>query len=278
VASVKIQLEFRMGGDGWSEIYYHGGSAPRDSKGVAQALVTERVKILCAVGVIHHVRISGTTPGSRSYRFPPTGATGGRVASKTRDAGAVTTTVGMYSADGVYRKLALRGMPDDGHNWNEAGQESTTIPGMTQTFLNYLKDQQFQIRHIVLPATDEGLSPIKDVSVAAGIVTFTTDSLIPVVGKKVKISGMKGLKASQFNGVWTVGSVAAGPPMTFSALTKRLIDPNFFYIKGTGRIRSAEPAAYTYVTINSFDDYDTTSTHKTGRPTDSHRGRRSLTR
>jgi hypothetical protein len=267
-----------MGPDGWSEIHYRDGSTPKASQDTAQALVNERVKLLVSVGQIHHVRISGTTPGSRSYRFIPTGGQGGRVASKVRDVGAVTQTIGLYSAAGFFRKLAMHGFPDISSEFDAAGTQDVSIKSGVATFLTYLKTNGYQIRHITTPAADPALLPVSNIAVANGIVTFTTAAPGLAVGQKVRISSCKGLRVSQFNGVWTVAGLVAGPPAGFTATTKRGIDPDFIYTLSTGKVRDASPASYSYPTIDSWDTYMQASTRKTGRPTDEHRGRRSLTR
>jgi hypothetical protein len=278
MASVKIQLEFRLGADGWSEIYYHDGGTPKASQSTGQALVDERVKLLVALGTIHHVRISGTAPGSRSYRFPPIGGGGGRPAAKVRDVGAVTHTVGLYTANGVFRKLILHGFPDEASFYLPDGSAATAMGDLTRDFLQFLKTNNYQIRHLTVAANDDGNPEISAITAAGADVTFAGTFPGIAAKQKVRVSGCKGFGAAQFNGVWTVGSLVTGPPAGIKCNRAKGFNANFQYVASSGKLRSAQPAAYSYPIIDSWDPFVGQSVRKVGRPTDSPRGRRSLTR
>jgi hypothetical protein len=267
------QLEFRMGSDGWSESYYHGGAVPKAEKPVADQLVIERKKFLVSVAQIHHVRISAATPGGRSYRFPVFSGFGG--VNSPRDAGVVTSNIGGYGDLGAYRTFQFHGVKDASHIWDDQGAPNVAITPFIQPFLDYLRLNGWKIRHVPAAANDVTLAKITGIAVALGVVTFTVPHGGLDSGDKVIVSGCKGFNVSQFNGTWTVGNPDPVPAGSFLSTTTRGIDPQFFYLAGSGKIRLANPSNYSFQQIASWDDFETVGSRRTGRPTDSHRGRRS---
>lgn len=277
--NLRVQLEFRMGADGWSELYWHAGTSPKSFALNAADLVTERKKCLVNDAVIHHVRISAAQPGAHSYRFPVPNGSGALPNSYLRDVGPVTTTVGVYSTSGSFRKLQLHGLPDTDHAYDDNGVPSVTLSGNVATFLAYLKAQSYQIRSVSAKAGDLANKKIADIAVAGtGVVTFTVDATGLVGGQKVRVSGARGSKAKQFNGVWTVGTTLTPITNGFTAVTNRIIDPNFFYVTNSAVIRNNAPESYQFFSIDDWDAYEYPGTRRTGRPTDSPRGRRSSQR
>lgn len=274
VNNLRVTMEFEMNSEGWSETLYHEGSSPIAFSAAAKALVVERQKVLINVATIHHVRISGAQPGARSYRAVITNGSGAIGADSRRDVGPVTTNVGLYGATGAYRKLQLHGLPDHWHNYTSTGSLSGAMVGALTTYLGYLASSGYQIRHESVMASEPTLPKIKNITVAGGEVTFIVPNDDLEEGDKVKVSGVKGFNAKQFNGVWTVGELVAGENPGFKATTTRLIDTNFFYLLNSGRLRDASPAAYSYQTIAAWDETDSNGTRRTGRPTNSPRGRR----
>lgn len=272
VTYLKVQLEFRISGEGFSEIYYHSGSDPKGFKASASALVEERKKLLVAVGTIHHVRVSGAQPGARAYRFPVFNGGGVVASTKTRDVGAVTGTVGLYGNNGAFRKLQLHGLPDDYHTFDTAGNPNPALGADLSNYLTYLQTNAYAIKHTIVSANDAANAVVNDITVAAGVVTFKVNPAGLAVGKKVRISGPKGTRVRQFRGTWTVGALLADG---FTSRTTRSIDTNFFYIPGTAKMRAGEPDAWNYEPITGFDDFEIAGSRRVGRPTDSPRGRRS---
>lgn len=278
MASLKVQLEFGMEEANWSEIYYTAGSQPKAGRAVAEAMARERLKFLVNAGRIHHIRISGAQPGDRSYRFPLPNGAGAYPIVDTRDNGNVTVTMGVYSTSGVFRKLKFHGLPDSSVYFDANGVENTTVTAALGNFVDYLILNQWQIRHIAT-AANLATKKISNITVASnGVVTFTVDTVGLVVGQKVRVSSCQGYHASQFNGVWTVGGPIPLPAGSFAASSRRFIDPNFFYVPSSGSVRDGSSTGYTYVPMASRDDFQQSGTRKTGRPTDSRRGRVSARR
>lgn len=275
VENLKVQMEFTMGGEGWSEILYHAGASPIGFAAAAAALVEERKKMLVAVAQIHHVRISAAQPGARSFRFRVSNGAGAVSASLARDVGNVTSTVGVYGELGAYRKLQFHGRPDDAHVYMASGAINAALTGATTAYLNYLVANNYQIRHQTVAANDPVNKSIQDITVDDGVVTFVVDTTGLSERDKIRVSGVKGFNARQFNGVWTIGSKVVGPPTAFTSATTRLIDPNYFYLARSGVIRLANPSAFSYQRITGYDAFEDYSTRKTGRPSNSPRGRRS---
>lgn len=275
VTQLKVQLEFRMGPDGWSEIVYHPGSSPKAFLPDAQALVNERKKGLSRVGNIHHVRISGAQPGARSFRFAVVNGAGGMPATAFRDAGMVTTNVDVYGATAAYRKLQLHGYPDVDHRYDTNGLPDLGLHPTILAYLTFLKTNGYTIRHTIAAAGDAANKVVTDITVDNGIVTFVVDTTGLNVGDKVRISGVKGFNMAQFRGTWTVGEKVAGPPTSFKSFTTRTISENFFYVKGSGRLRGGEADDYTFEPIDTWGPTEEIGSRRTGRPTDEHRGRRS---
>lgn len=273
VENLKFQLEFRMNSEGWSEVYYKAGSDPKAAKPDAVALVNERKKFLAPVGVIHHVRISAAQPGGRSFRFTVANGAGG-ASALPRDVRNVTTTVQAWGATAGSRVFKFHGRQDDAIVFNDDGTAQAAIPAVIDTFMAYLVTQQYQIRTNTLAANDPALPKVTDIDVAAGEVTFYGTFPGTTVGEKIRISGVKGFKTAQFNRVWTVSEVVAGPPAGIKCQTTALLDPTFLLVKGSGRLREANFGDYTFVTISDYADTVAFSTRKVGRPTDSPRGRR----
>lgn len=278
VENLKVQLEFRMGEANWSEIYYRSGSDPKGGRDPAIAMARERLKLCVPVAAIHHIRISAAQPGGRSYRFPLVAGSGTVSGPDRRDVGPVTNTVGVYSASGVFRKLKFHGYPDNAITFDPAGVPDTALGGATANFLGFLKANGWQIRHIATPAR-EATKKIWTIAVAAnGTVTFGCDTTGLALGQKVRVSSCQGYHAGQFNGVWTVSGPNPLSPVSFTASSKRYIDPNFFYVGSSGSIRDGSPAGYIYLPIDDWDLYQSPGTRKVGRPTDSPRGRQSSRR
>lgn len=275
VTTLRIQQEFRMGPDGWSEIIWHAGSSPKEFKTEAEALVRERLKCLVAVGSVHHVRVSGMQPGAKSYRFPITNGQGGVVPSKKRDVGPVTTTVGLYGANGAYRKLMLHGLPDSDHRFNEAGIYDSGLSGAVETYIRYLKTNGYGIRTSTKAVNDATLKEIEDITALGNVVTFKMDATGLAKGQKVRINSAKGFFASQFNGVWTVKTILDPVTNGFTATASRGVVPGFFYVGGTAKVRNGNVEGYAFEPIDSWDTYEGVGSRKTGRPTDLPRGRRS---
>lgn len=278
VEQLKVQLEIRMGADGWGEDYYAAGTVPKAFAAAAQSLADERKKMLVKTATIHHCRISAAQPGGRSYRFPVVNGAGSRPTVQHRDFGNVAVNIGAYGEGGAFRKLCFRGFPDDTIVYDANGVADTTLPNLLPTFLAYLKAQQYLIRHIARAPNDLANIVIKDIGSVDGSVTFTCNATGLAESQHIKISSCKGHKASQFNGVWIVGELLNPVTLGFKAGTKRLVDANFFYVKSTGRIRNVEAAGYTFQKMVDFDAFITPGARKTGRPTDEHRGRRSSVR
>jgi len=275
--TLKVQMEFRMGGDGWSEHFYHGGTGPRAFALLGQALCNERKKGLVNVAVIHHCRISQVGGAARSYRFPVTAGTG--MQTLPRDVGPVTRTIGLYGDGGAYRLYKMHGRQDETTSYNAAGVLDTSVPGTMADFADYLATAGYQIRHISQAASDDTLVNVADVTVNGATITFVLNGSLLAGTKKVIVSGMKGYGVRQFNGVWTLASlVTAGGISTFTSTTTRPIDTRFNYVGNTGKIRVLGATTYAYQNIESHDGFAGAGTRKTGRPTDEPRGRRSLRR
>jgi hypothetical protein len=275
--TLKVQMEFRMQADGWSEHIYHAGDAPKAFAPTAQLLCDARVKCLVSAATIHHCRISLVGGGARSYRFPVQGGNGFR--SERRDVGAVTVTCGLYTAGGGYRTYKLHGCPDDDTRFLPNNNPATVLDTDRETYFAYLIAQQYQIRHVALSASDANLMTVKDVSVAGPVVTFVIKGVLPDTTKKVIISGMKGYGVRQFNGVWTIATYAAtATETTITAGTTRTLDTRIQYVSNTGKVRIMGATTYAHQNITEADDFEGFSTRKTGRPTDEHRGRASSRR
>lgn len=272
VEHLRVQMEMTLGSEGFSEVIYHSGSSPKSFAENARLLATERKKILVNVGKLHHIRVSGATPGARAYRLAvlnPAGAISSR-----RDVGSVTTTVGVYAENGSFRKMQLRGLPDSDHRFDALGNADISLSKGVETYLRFLISAGYEIRHKTKTANDETLKTISGITVVNGVVTFSVDATGFVAGDKIIVSGCKGAKANQFNGTWSVGQLLDPITTGFKAATRRLIDPGFIYVAGSGRIRSGKPEGWGYSPIKEYDETAQDGTKKTGRPTDSHRGRR----
>jgi hypothetical protein len=272
VTNLKIQMEFSIQQNGWSEFLYHAGASPVGFKASAALLVSERLKCLVQGARCHHVRISGATPGQRSYRFPPSFQSGSIPSAP--DVPAVTSTIGLYTAEGSFRKLLLHGLPDAAHVYTVSGQPELGLGSLTRAYLQFLVANGYQIRTKTLPANDPALKTITNITVAANsVVTFTVDATGYSTGNKVIVSGCKGANAGQFNGVWTIVSVA-NDLSSFTATTTRRITTTFIYNGGTGKIRNGGSSGYAFQNITDFDEIWESSTRKVGRPSNSPRGRR----
>jgi hypothetical protein len=169
-------------------------------------------------------------------------------------------------------------MPDGNHSYDAAGNPNIALSPTVLAYLTFLKTAGYTIRHTIDAANDEDNAVINDISVDAGIVTFTMNTAGLVVGQKVRVSGVKGYNVSQFSGTWTVGELVAGPPLAFKSFTTRTISENFFYVKSSGQLRSGQSDAFTFEAIDSWDVTEENGSRRTGRPTDSPRGRRSSQR
>jgi hypothetical protein len=275
--TLKVQMEFRMNGDGWSEHLYHGGDGPKAFAVLGQALCNERKKSLVNVATIHHCRISKVGGGARSYRFPV--ASGSGMITLTRDVGPVTRTMGLYGDSGAYRLYKFHGRPDDTTQYDINGNLSTGVPALLDDFVQYLITNSYQIRHITQAANDDTLVNVASVAVAGPTVTFVLAGSIPDGTKKVVISGMKGYGVRQFNAVWTVANLTTVAGVsTFTTSTTRPLDTRFNYVANTGKIRVGGSGAFGFQNIADRDAFCGAGTRKTGRPTDEPRGRRSLRR
>lgn len=276
---LKVQMEFRMGHDGWSEIVYATGDSPKAFKAAAQLLVAARIKCLVKVADIHHVRISRVGGGSRSYRFPPNPSRGKLASAIKRDVGGVTIVVGCYGEDNAYRSYKLHGCPDTSAVYTEDGDPGTALGDDRKGYLTFLVENQYLIRHVLEPATLDTLPTVHDVSINNNIVTFVLTGSVANGTKKIIVSGMKGFGVRQFNGPWTVASLTTtGGNTTITAGTTRSLDPRINYVPDTGRVRIGGTAAFSGKKYLDFDDFEVYSTRKTGRPTDEHPGRRSSRR
>ena len=137
VTNLKVQLEFRMGPDGWSEQYFTTGSSPIGAKALAMELVNKRRGCLVTVATIHHVRISPANEQTiRSYRFPVPNGTGTTPAR--RDMGSATCVVGVYTESGHFRALKLHGSPDATIAYDADGNPSSALTSLIKTFMDYL--------------------------------------------------------------------------------------------------------------------------------------------
>ena len=275
--TLKVQMEFRMTGDGWSEHIYHGGDGPKAFAVLGQALCNERKKSLVNVATIHHCRISKVGGGARSYRFPVDHGQG--MIPLPRDVGPVTRTMGLYGDSGAYRLYKFHGRPDETTQYDAAGNPSTAVPEFMDDFVQYLITNSYQIRHITQAANDDSLVNVASVTINGATVTFVLAGSIPDGTKKVTISGMKGYGVRQFNYTWTVANLTTVAGVsTFTTSTTRPLDTRFNYVANTGKIRVGGTGAYTFQNIADRDAFSGIGTRKTGRPTDGPRGRRSLRR
>lgn len=278
VTHLRVQLELKMGSEGWSETYYHAGSDPKAFQSQAISLARERQKILAAVAKIHHIRISAAMPGARAYRFPLLNPNGGLAGSSTRDVGAITLTVGCYTSDNAFRKIGLHGFPDITTAFDTDGNLNVGMPAGVPTFFAYLVAQAYEIRHRKKPFNDLSLVGIKNITVTNGLVMFETVTTGLSPKDKVLVRSAKGYKVGQFNGVWVVKDIVVGPPAGFTAQTKRLVDDQFFYSGNTATWTGGGTDAVDFLPMTAFDDFCERGTRKVGRPTDVPRGRRSSRR
>jgi hypothetical protein len=265
-----------MGPDGWSEILYNAGDSPVGSQAIAQALVDARVKTLVDDAVIHHVRVSLVGSASPSFRFPPVGNQGAVTA--VRDLGRTTVNVNVYTTLGTRRTLQLHGQPDSDVVYNNTGIPQLVAKGRVITYLTYLRNNQFAIRAVAQRAAARLGPIIDDITIANDVVTVTVPTVGFSKGQKIRISGATGTRARQYNGVWKIASLIAGPPTQFTFTTRRNLDALAVYDKGSAQLRSADLNGYTYPTIASFDSFVSFGGRKTGRPTDSPVGKRSSKR
>lgn len=281
VSYLKVQMEFRMGSDGWSEHIYMAGSTPRSAVVKANELVTQRRKILANVGYIHHVRISPANEKTiRSYRFPVLNGQGQSTAA--RDVANVTRTCGLYGAAGERRTYFTHGRVDDANTFDAAGVADTSFTTAGKDWWDYLAgigypgdSNGWMLRHRVQGAKDLTLKTVADIQVVGNYVVFYLDTTALSNGDQITISGADGFHASQFNGTWKVAGKNVVAANTIKVSTRRFIDPRFYYIPESGKIRAGGAAGFTYVLITSHDAFEQPGTRKTGRPSDEHRGRQS---
>lgn len=272
---LKVQLEFRLAGPGFSEIYYVAGSDPKGYAGSAMDLVRERQKMMVRVAIIHHVRISAAQPGGKSYRFPVISGAGALAPVNARDVAAVTSTVNVYTTSGIRRTLKFHALPDDLTVFNVDGSESSALDPRVANFIDTALLGKYAIKAQAIPAK-LATRRIADITVAEkGDVSFQCDTVGLLEGQHIRVSSCQGWKANQFHGVWRVGKIIAGPPTSIVCGTRRPIDPNYFYSKATGTIRDAETSGFNFLPMASRDNFQVASTRKVGRPTDAPRGRSS---
>lgn len=269
---LKYQLEFSMGSAGWSEVYYRAGSVPRDAKAAADALVTERKKMLCSVATIHHVRISPAEPGAISYYYAVNNGAG--ALALLRDVGNVTVTLGAFGETGTFRKMKWHGCPDSKNAYNANGTFQAGMWSVAEAFMQYLKANAYLIRKTILKANADGLKVVTAIALAANQFTFSVDATGYAPGQKVRISGAEGYKVSELNGTWTIASMLPDAADGFKATTNRVIDSSFYYKPSSAKMRSGQVDAWTFDPIATWDDVHQSGTRKIGRPSDSPRGRR----
>lgn len=275
VEHLKVQLEFRMGPDGWSEIIYMAGSDPRATTASSKAigLARERLKLLASAGVIHHIRISPANEQTiRSYRFPLIAGAGGD--ARARDVGGVTVTVGLYGQNSAFRTIKLHGVPDVGNFFDISGVYSSGLGGDLRSYVQYLVANEFEIKHRVQGAKLVTLAHVTDITYVSPNVFLEMPTAGFAANDKITVSGAKGVNVRQFNKNWTVKSVEVGPPAGLKLSASSGVSLPFSYTGGTAVVRINNIAtAYSFSKITSFDDFVQPGTRKTGRPTDEHRGR-----
>ncbi len=148
--TLKIQMEFRMGGDGWSEILYADGTVAKDFQNTAVSLISERIKCLSNQALIHHCRVSVVGGATSSFRFPVVVGTGSWAAR--RDVGPTTCNVNCYTSNGLRRQIQLHGVPDVGKQYDADGVLIFTLDGKIDTYLTFLATANYQIRTVAVRA------------------------------------------------------------------------------------------------------------------------------
>ncbi len=276
VNNLKVQLEFRMGGDGWSEQFYCSGSSPIGAKALGHELANKRSFALVKTARIHHVRISPANEQTvRSYRFPEANNAG--AIDKLRDMGSATIVVGIFTETGHYRALKLHGCPDAAIAYYDDGSAKTTLTSEVKAFLDYLAPgvagSPWQIKARAKTAADATNVAIVDITMSGTDVLLQCATAGFAAKDKITVSGCKGYNVRQFNKNWRVKAVVAGPPAGLLCTPAFQVSPGFFYVGASGVIRSNQGAGFSYLPMFSHDDFMTFSERKTGRPTDEHRGR-----
>lgn len=278
--ALKYTFAFALSDDeGWTETYYRLGSSIDDvAVTAARDLAIKRSFPLVPACKIKFCRISASpsTRASRLVKFlnqrgdptPPT----------TRDVGAVTTELAMYSSLGHRRDMQFHGLADDRHTYDVNGDQTQTISAGLKAFLDYLVANQWQMRVESKTAQDPTNSPISSIALVGGLVNFLSPAVV-APGQQFIVSGFKGWKANQFRGTWTCAAFTAGAPNnTIGCYTRKLIDPNYFVAKW-GNIRVITSSFFNFEPMTAFDQTGAVySTRRIGRPPSVRRGRRSTIR
>lgn len=287
-----IRLASANGESGVESFYRAGSAIPKlgdttDANwNITQAWISKRVLCLAASWRIYSMRVSaaplkgGTESAPRNSLFFRV-VNGGGADSHTSDVGAVTRISTLYSTNGHRREYEIHGIADDRIAFDAGGTQLLPPAANQLAYLEWIRDLSgFQLQVLVQGASSPLNNVVKDITVAAGIVTFTLGAAMTglVIGDTVIISGCKGYKAGQFNARWKVATVA-NDLLSFTTMTNRLVDGTFTYVKSTGSARRVSGTTQNFESIANVDTLASpASTRKIGNPFSGVRGRRSAKR
>lgn len=271
-------------GDRWSEIWYRPDSVIGGTAQFANltAYWDKRRVFLTSDKQLLSVRVSPAykvpTRGprlSRSFRlYNAQGQDTDRPVM-----GNFCRVVPVYSSTGHQREFPIHGLSAPHFAANAEGDNSWGTSASMDAFFTTLKAGSWQLKVLTAGPGDPEAKKITALSILDGRLLFTAPGLGAVAGgAKVIISGVKGYKASQFNGTWKVRSYDA---LTGEAVvtSRRFLDPKFFWDDDTGTVRLVQDSLYNFDNVNDWEKNGLrNSSHKTGNPFDPRRGRQSVKR
>jgi hypothetical protein len=269
-----MSMLISQGRNGKTESFYYSLSVYA-ALAAGQLLAAKRSLLMTATATIFDIVVRDVTnPRVSAVTDASWFEDGKRPTAETGDvhnaAALVRYTAGRHSA-----KPWLHCMPDDfiqGSATTGSFFLTATAVGLVNAYLTFLLGQNtWQLKGYAENTTIPPALNVDNITIVSGNIVMSVPGAVYPDGTRIVISGCKGYRANQFNGVWKIATNTAGSLVVSS--TKR-IDPNFFYERNSGKARNTTPE---YVGLSAAQTIRA-GTKKMGRIPNVPAGRRSARR